>query len=91
MNPWRQEELQSSLSMANFTVCCTSFASKLGVNPHVDMLVSKNIYSLGRRVCIWVDTTHIRVPVSKIYLHETIIINNISKRKTFFDYYFFNY
>jgi hypothetical protein len=31
------------------------------------MLMGKNLYPLGRRV--WVDTTHTRLPVGKIYPH----------------------
>jgi hypothetical protein len=34
------------------------------------MLMGKNLYPLGRRVRVWVDTTHTRLPVGKIYPHQ---------------------
>ena len=33
------------------------------------MLMGKNLYPLGRRVRVWVGTTHTRLPVGKIYPH----------------------
>lgn len=40
------------------------------------MLVGKNLYLLGKRVQVWVATTHTCVPVGKIYPHHATIINN---------------
>jgi hypothetical protein len=34
------------------------------------MLMGKNLYPLGRRVRLWVGTTHTRLPVGKIYPHQ---------------------
>ena len=34
------------------------------------MLMGKNLYPLGRRVRVWVGTTHTRLPVGKIYPHQ---------------------
>jgi hypothetical protein len=34
------------------------------------MLMGKNLYPLGRRVRVWVGTTHNRLPVGKIYPHQ---------------------
>jgi hypothetical protein len=34
------------------------------------MLMDKNLYPLGRRVRVWVGTTHTRLPVGKIYPHQ---------------------
>jgi hypothetical protein len=34
------------------------------------MLIGKNLYPLGRRVWVWVGTTHTRLPVGKIYPHQ---------------------
>jgi hypothetical protein len=46
------------------------------VSLHVGTLVGNNLYSLGRRVRVWVRTTHTHVTVGKIYPHHTIIVNN---------------
>jgi hypothetical protein len=58
------------------------------------MLVSKNLYPLGKRVRVWMDTTHTCVPVGKIYPRHTtisIIKNILAKIKSFSSYYLFNY
>jgi hypothetical protein len=34
------------------------------------MLTGKNINPLGRRVRVWVGTTHTRLPMGKIYPHQ---------------------
>jgi hypothetical protein len=34
------------------------------------MLMGKKLYPLGRRVRVWVGTTHTRLPVGKIYPHQ---------------------
>jgi hypothetical protein len=34
------------------------------------ILMGKNLYPLGRRVQVWVGTTHTRLPVGKIYPHQ---------------------
>jgi hypothetical protein len=34
------------------------------------MLMGKTLYPLGRRVRVWVGTTHTRLPVGKIYPHQ---------------------
>jgi hypothetical protein len=34
------------------------------------MLMGKNLYPLGRRVRVWVGTTHTRLPIGEIYPHQ---------------------
>jgi hypothetical protein len=42
-----------------------------------DMLIEENFYLSGRRVRVWVGTTHTRVPVDKVYPHDITIYNII--------------
>jgi hypothetical protein len=40
------------------------------------ILMSKNLYPLGRRIRLWMDTIRTHVPICKIYRRHIIIINN---------------
>jgi hypothetical protein len=59
------------------------------------MLMDKNLYPLGRRVWVQVGTTHTRLPMGKIYLHQYhynhLIEHILVKIKPFSSYHLFRY
>jgi hypothetical protein len=58
------------------------------------MLMRENLYPSGRRVRVWMGTTHTCVPMDKIYLHDIIIYHVIKVvfcRKYFSIYCRFTY
>jgi hypothetical protein len=61
----------------------------------VGMLMGKNLYPLDRRVQVWVGTTHTRLPVGKIYLHQLhykhLIESNLARIKPFSSYHLSRY